>query len=53
MTTPGPRARLLSYAQGNNKRHDKVKNLFEISSHEINEAQVTLTVFDGRTVYQN
>jgi len=38
------------------KRADLVvldKNLFEISSHEINEAQVTLTVFDGRTVYQN
>ena len=38
------------------KRADFVvldRNLFEIPSHEINEAQVTLTVFDGRTVYQN
>ena len=38
------------------KRADFVvldRNLFKIPSHEINEAQVTLTVFDGRTVYQN
>ncbi len=38
------------------KRADFVvldRNLFDIPSHEINEAQVTLTVFDGRTIYQN
>ena len=37
------------------KRADFVvldRNLFDIPSHEINEAQVTLTIFDGRTVYQ-
>jgi len=38
------------------KRADFVvldRNLFEIPSHEINEAQVTLTIFDGQTVFQN
>jgi len=37
------------------KRADLVvldRNLFEIPSSEISEASVTMTVFDGRTVYQ-
>lgn len=37
------------------KRADLVvldRNLFEIRSSEISEASVTMTVFDGRTVYQ-
>ncbi len=36
------------------KRADLVvldRNLFEIPAHEISEANVTMTVFDGRTVY--
>ncbi|MDH5620986.1 MAG: amidohydrolase family protein [Gammaproteobacteria bacterium] len=28
------------------------RNLFEIPSSEISEAKVTMTVFDGRTVYK-
>ncbi len=38
------------------KRADLVvldRNLFESFAREINEAQVTLTIFDGRTVYQS
>ena len=37
------------------KRADLIildRNLFEISSSEISNATVTMTVFDGRTVYQ-
>jgi len=37
------------------KRADLVvldRNLFEIPSYEISDANVTMTVFDGRTVYQ-
>jgi predicted amidohydrolase YtcJ len=38
------------------KRADFVvldRNLFEIPAHEISEANVTMTVFDGRTVYRS
>ena len=38
------------------KRADLVvldRNLFEIPAHEISEARVTMTVFDGRTVYSS
>ena len=37
------------------KRADLVvldRNLFEIDAYEISEARVTMTIFDGRTVYQ-
>ena len=37
------------------KRADLIvldRNLFEISEHEINEAQVVLALFDGKIVYQ-
>lgn len=37
------------------KRADLVildRNLFELPSAEINEAKVTMTIFDGRTVYE-
>ena len=37
------------------KRADLVvldRNLFELASSEINEARVTMTIFDGRTVYE-
>jgi predicted amidohydrolase YtcJ len=36
------------------KRADFVvldRNLFEIPSYEISDANVTMTIFDGRTVY--
>ena len=38
------------------KRADLIvldRNLFEIPAAEINEADVTMTIFDGRTVYEN
>jgi hypothetical protein len=38
------------------KRADLIvldRNLFEIPAAEINEANVTMTIFDGRTVYEN
>jgi predicted amidohydrolase YtcJ len=28
------------------------RNLFELPSPEINEARVTMTIFDGRTVFE-
>jgi len=28
------------------------RNLFELEPAEINEAKVTMTIFDGRTVYE-
>ena len=28
------------------------RNLFDVPSSEISDAKVTMTVFDGRTVYQ-
>ena len=37
------------------KRADLVvldRNLFELPASEINEAKITMTVFDGRTVYE-
>jgi len=37
------------------KRADLVvldRNLFELASSEINEARVTMTIFDGRTIYE-
>jgi predicted amidohydrolase YtcJ len=48
----------LEHEQGSievGKRADLIvldRNLFELSASEINEAKVTLTVFDGRTVYE-
>lgn len=48
----------LEHEQGSievGKRADLVvldRNLFELSAAEINEAKVTMTVFDGRTVYE-
>ncbi|MDH3305201.1 MAG: amidohydrolase [Gammaproteobacteria bacterium] len=48
----------LEHEQGSievGKRADLIvldRNLFELSASEINEAKVTMTVFDGRTVYE-
>ena len=43
---------------GNVESHAKAdlivieRNLFDISSSEISDARVTMTIFDGRTVYE-
>ena len=48
----------LEHEQGSievGKRADLIvldRNLFELSAAEINEAKVTMTIFDGRTVYE-
>ena len=48
----------LDHVQGSievGKRADLVvlnRNLFELNPYEISDAYVTMTLFDGRTVYQ-
>jgi len=45
-------------AGGNDESHAKAdlividRNLFDISSSEISDARVTMTIFDGRTIYE-
>jgi len=45
-------------AGGNDESHAKAdlividRNLFDISSSEISDARVTMTIFNGRTIYE-
>ncbi len=55
---PAVAAAVVVVVDGNVESHAKAdlivlgRNLFDISSSEISNAELTMTIFDGRTIYE-